>query len=307
MRNKIIITGSKGLIGGCLARRLQLEGYNLVLVDVYSTDDDHHIHMNNLFRWMQWNHEDVEFVFHFGANTDTMEDDPNIFDERNLGYSKSLWYACGRHRIPIIYSSCSSTYGDGNMGFSEDIMPHELKPLTLYGVSKNMFDKFVLQHLHFPPYWYGLKIFNAYGFDERHKGVMASLIYQSIAQIKQFARVKLFRHGLQTRDFIYVEDVVDAIIWMMKNKPASGIYNVGTGKSRSFKEVVKTVFNLLEKEPNIHWMDMPESMRARYQFFTEAETGKLKNAGYKTDFISIEEGIKNYLKQMEKQRIVDHP
>jgi ADP-L-glycero-D-manno-heptose 6-epimerase len=203
-----------------------------------------------------------------------------------------------------VYASSAATYGDGELGYKDDHdLPYKLKPLNLYGRSKNEFDKWVLKEKKQPPFWAGLKFFNVYGPNEYHKERMASVIFHSFNQIKLSGKVKLFKShkpefkdGEQLRDFVYVKDVVDICYWLMNEKPTSGLYNLGTGKARTFKDLVTAIFKSLDKEPVIEFIDTPIDIRDKYQYFTEADMNKLRNEGYKEDFYSLEEGVETYVK-----------
>lgn len=296
--NKIVVTGSSGLIGGALVRSLKELGYDVVTVDSWDNPD---VHLNDLFRWLSVEHEDVSHCIHLGANTNTLETDNDIFKKYNYGYSESLWYRCNRYRIPLIYASSAATYGDGSLGYSDSLHPKDLKPLNLYGHSKNEFDKFVLSHNHIndAPFWAGLKFFNVYGYNESHKGKMASMVYHAYNQVKEKECVRLFKWGNQIRDFIYVQDVVDVMIWMMKTMPESGIYNVGTGCGRTFNGLANSVFDTLNYPLEIDYFDMPEEIKSKYQSYTQADITKLRKAGYIAPFTSLENGVNQYIKQLE--------
>jgi ADP-L-glycero-D-manno-heptose 6-epimerase len=218
-----------------------------------------------------------------------------------------MWEYCTKNNVPIIYASSAATYGNGEFGYDDN---HEviekLVPLNPYGVSKNEFDKFAIKETTTPPNWYGLKFFNVYGPNENHKGRMASVVYHAFHQIKKTGSLKLFRShnpnyqdGEQMRDFIYVFDLVNVIFWLMKEKPSSGIYNLGSGKAETFLELGNAVFKALELEPKIDFIDTPEDIREKYQYFTEANMQKLIKSGYTDIFKNIEEGaidyVKNYL------------
>ena len=297
MADKVVVTGVKGLIGGSLAIELRKLGY-----DVVGVDNGSDIEISDLFRWMQLNHEDIRFIFHMGAETNTLETDDAIFKKYNYGYSESLWYRCARYRIPLIYASSAATYGAGELGYSDSLHPQFLKPLNPYGHSKNEFDKFVLSHNHIndAPFWAGLKFFNVYGYDESHKGKMASMIYQAYNQIKERGRLRLFKYGHQSRDFIYVEDVVNIMIWMMNNKPESGIYNVGTGVARNFIDMANSVFDSINATREIDYFDMPESVKDKYQSYTQADVSKLIKEGYNQPFTSLENGVNQYIQKLEE-------
>jgi ADP-L-glycero-D-manno-heptose 6-epimerase len=233
--------------------------------------------------------------------------DYSIHEHLNLNYSKIMWEYCTKNNVPIIYASSAATYGNGEFGYDDN---HEviekLVPLNPYGVSKNEFDKFAIKETTTPPNWYGLKFFNVYGPNENHKGRMASVVYHAYHQIKKTGSLKLFRShnpnyldGEQMRDFIYVFDLVNVIFWLMKEKPSSGIYNLGSGKAETFLELGNAVFKALELEPKIDFIDTPEDIREKYQYFTEANMQKLIKSGYTDIFKNIEEGaidyVKNYL------------
>jgi ADP-L-glycero-D-manno-heptose 6-epimerase len=206
--------------------------------------------------------------------------------------------------IPLVYASSAATYGSGELGYDDDHqIVHILHPLNAYGVSKNEFDKWVLHQEVRPPFWAGLKFFNVYGPNEYHKGRMASVIFHSFNQIKESGKVKLFRShrpeykdGEQLRDFVYVKDVVKICYWLMGNQPVSGIYNLGTGTARSFNDLVRSTYAGLDMPPVIEYMDMPEDIREKYQYFTEANMKKLRNAGYIDEFYSLEKGVEEYVR-----------
>ena len=225
-------------------------------------------------------------------------------EKLNVEYSKSIWNYCTEKSIPLVYASSAATYGSGELGYKDDhAIVNELQPLNPYGISKNEFDKWALQQTSQPPSWAGLKFFNVYGPNEYHKGRMASMIFHGYNQIKKTGEVKLFKShkpefkdGEQLRDFIYVEDIAKVCYWLMQNNVESGLYNLGTGKARSFKDQITAIFNTLNKEPNIQYIDMPEDIRDKYQYFTEADMSKLINAGYTESFYSLEEGVADYVK-----------
>ncbi len=208
------------------------------------------------------------------------------------------------HRIPLVYASSAATYGAGELGYADSHdLPFELKPLNPYGVSKNEFDKWALKQEDQPPFWAGLKFFNVYGPNEYHKERMASVIFHSFNQIKRDGVVKLFKShrpdfadGQQLRDFVYVKDVLKVCYWLMEHRPASGLYNLGTGKARSFADLVKATFTGLDLPARIEYIDMPEDIRDKYQYFTEAKMEKLRAAGYKNAFYSLEEGVVDYVR-----------
>lgn len=312
----IIITGAAGFIGSCLTGKLNNQGIKeLVLVDDFSKQEKaantaHKafavmVDRRELFDWFRTHHDSVEFVYHIGARTDTTEFDKKVFDELNLNYSKEIWNLCTEYQIPLVYASSAATYGDGSLGYRDDhdLIP-KLQPLNPYGVSKNEFDKWVLKRATSPPYWYGLKFFNVFGPNEYHKGRMASVVFHAFNQIQDTGYAKLFRShnpaykdGEQLRDFIYVKDVVDVCLFLMRHEKDSGIYNLGTGKARTFFDLVTAVFSAIGKKPDIEFIDTPIDIRDKYQYFTEADMQKLHAIGYPKPFTSLETGIREYVQE----------
>jgi ADP-L-glycero-D-manno-heptose 6-epimerase len=313
----ILITGAAGFIASQMAKLLNQKGFKqLYLVDDFSREDKKEnfislqfielIDREHIQSFFERNIQ-IDIVIHLGARTDTTEMDYSIHEHLNLNYSKIMWEYCTKNNVPIIYASSAATYGNGEFGYDDN---HEviekLVPLNPYGVSKNEFDKFAIKETTTPPNWYGLKFFNVYGPNENHKGRMASVVYHAFHQIKKTGSLKLFRShnpnyldGEQMRDFIYVFDLVNVIFWLMKEKPSSGIYNLGSGKAETFLELGNAVFKALELEPKIDFIDTPEDIREKYQYFTEANMQKLIKSGYTDIFKNIEEGaidyVKNYL------------
>ena len=241
---------------------------------------------------------------HIGARTDTTETNWEIFQELNVNYSQRMWENCAYYQIPLIYASSAATYGLGEQGYVDNhAVVDKLKPLNLYGVSKNEFDKWALKQEEEPPFWAGLKFFNVYGPNEYHKNRMASVVYHAFNQIKESGSVRLFKShnenykdGEQLRDFIYVKDLLQLIFFLMKYRPDSGLYNVGTGQARSFYDLVSAVFAAMGKDKKIEFIDTPEDIRDKYQYFTEANMEKLREAGYTKAFTSLEEGVDDYVK-----------
>lgn len=322
LSSNIVITGAAGFIGSCLITFLNEAGYrNLFLVDDFSHEEKEpnfankkfikKIERSVFFDWLRTENQKIEFVFHLGARTDTTEFDYSIHERLNVEYSKKIWKYCFEKQVPLVYASSAATYGAGKFGYKDDenIIP-DLKPLNPYGVSKNEFDKWVLmQKKNCPPKWAGLKFFNVYGPNEYHKARMASVIFHSYNQIKETGFVKLFKShkpefvdGGQLRDFIYVKDVLKICYWFLEcwiKDPQifiTGIYNVGTGKARTFEDLVKATFSALEMPTKIKYIDMPEDIRDTYQYFTEATMSKIYAAGYTTPFYSLEEGVGDYVK-----------
>ena len=256
------------------------------------------------FEWLFQTRPRIDFVFHIGARTDTTEFNYAVHQRLNVEYSKKVWQYCTVHKIPLIYASSAATYGGGEFGYDDNIASiASLHPLNPYGVSKNEFDKWVLHQEDRPPLWIGLKFFNVYGPNEYHKGRMASVIFHSFNQIKRNGVVKLFKShrpdfkdGQQLRDFVYVKDVIKVCYWLMQHQPASGIYNLGTGKARSFDDLVKATFKGLDLDAHIEYIDMPEDIRSTYQYFTEAKMQKLRSVGYMDEFYSLEKGVDDYVR-----------
>lgn len=317
----IVITGAAGFIGSCLTGKLNHKGYkDLILVDDFSRreKENNFIHKaykqlvdrEELFGWLDKHANEVDFVFHLGARTDTTEQDRAVFDHLNLNYSKSVWQLCAGNRIPLIYASSAATYGMGEHGYSDEhhLVP-KLAPLNRYGESKNDFDKWVLAQSSAPPFWAGMRFFNVYGPNEYHKGRMASVIFHAYRQINESGKVRLFRShhpdyadGEQLRDFIFVKDVVDVLFFMMKRGAESGIYNLGTGRARTFLDLVRAVFASMDIPERIEFIDTPEDIREKYQYFTEARMEKLRNIGYDEPFYSLEEGIEEYVEEFLKKK-----
>lgn len=311
----IVVTGAAGFIGSCLVQGLNQLGYeDLILVDDFSNQEKaenwegkrftQKVNRDKFETWLNANHKMVYFIFHIGARTDTTEFDKALFDKLNLNYSKTVWKQCAEYGIPLVYASSGATYGLGELGYSDNhaIVEH-LKPLNPYGDSKNDFDKWALTQDEAPYFWAGLKFFNVYGPNEYHKNRMASVIFHAFNQIKDKGFVKLFRShnpdykdGEQLRDFIYVEDVVDVCLFLMRKKAKSGLYNLGTGRARTFLDLAKATFAALDKVPEIEFIDTPSDIRDKYQYYTQAEMEKLRAQGYEKPFTSLEDGVNDYVK-----------
>ena len=320
-RNSVImVTGAAGFIGSYMVGFLNENGYgNLIIVDEFNDEEKKanyidkkfyaRIEREELFDWLENKPIKIDFIFHLGARTDTTEFDYSILERLNVEYSKKIWNYCSTKKIPLVYASSAATYGGGESGYKDDhSIIEKLKPLNPYGVSKNEFDKWALHQSGLkvqPPFWAGLKFFNVYGPNEYHKARMASVVFHAFNQLKETGTVKLFRShkpgfkdGEQLRDFIHVKDVVSICYWFMQTAGLiPGLYNVGTGKARTFNDLVKSIFNSLGIKPIIEYIDTPADIRDKYQYFTEADMTKLRDAGYKDKFISLEEGIDGYVKK----------
>ena len=331
-KSTIIITGAAGFIGSCMVSYLNQQGFeNLILVDEFNDAEKElnllhkkylvRVEREEFFDWAQREKPVVSFVFHLGARTDTTEFDYAVHQHLNVEYSQKIWNYCTINNIPLVYASSAATYGEGELGYNDDHdLVEQLHPLNPYGISKNEFDKWMLHQEDHPPFWAGLKFFNVYGPNEYHKARMASVIFHSFNQIKENGKVKLFKShkagyedGEQLRDFVYVKDVIEVCYWLMENVSTessgvngeltthnshltSAIYNLGTGVARSFNSLVKSTFAGLDMQPNIEFIDMPEDIRDKYQYFTEANMDKLKAAGYTKDFYSLEKGVDDYVR-----------
>jgi ADP-L-glycero-D-manno-heptose 6-epimerase len=318
----IIVTGAAGFIGSCMVEYLNKQGYeNLILVDDFSFEEKREnwiskkysrvVERKELFSWLKQSAPKIDFIIHLGARTDTTEFDYLVHEKLNVQYSMDIWKYCTEKQIPLIYASSAATYGAGELGYDDNhAVIENLKPLNAYGISKNEFDKWALKQEKHPPFFTGLKFFNIYGPNEYHKGRMASVIWHSFNQIQQNGFVKLFKShregfkdGEQLRDFVYVIDLLKVMYWMMQlmlthewAADKSGIYNLGTGHARSFYALASSTFAGLDIKPDIRFIDMPEDIRDKYQYFTEANMAKLHTAGYTEQFYSLEDGINNYVR-----------
>lgn len=311
----IVVTGAAGFISSCLVGELNKQGYNdIVVVDDFSREDKKDnlagksllakIPRTDFFAWANDFKSEIEFVFHLGARTDTTEFDRQIFDELNVKYSQDMWRFCSDNSIGLVYASSGATYGIGEFGYSDNhAIIEKLVPLNPYGDSKNDFDKWAIRQEKHPPFWAGLKFFNVYGPNEYHKGRMASVIMHAFNQITATGGMKLFashhpdyKDGEQLRDFVYVKDVISVCVFLMQNKPANGLYNLGTGQARTFLDLAKATFKAMGRETEISFVETPLDIRDKYQYFTEAKMDKLQNAGYTKPFSSLEDGVTDYVK-----------
>lgn len=315
----IVVTGARGFIGSNLLKKLNSEGHqNLILVDELKNqakdgnlDDVKYEHLmdRNLFLdWLEENGASVDFVYHLGARTDTTETSKEIFDKLNLNYSKQVWNICTQYQIPIVYASSAATYGNGELGYNDTTSIANLSPLNPYGWSKQSFDLWAEKQEDKPPFWAGLKFFNVYGPNENHKGRMASVIWHAYHQIKETKALKLFQshhpnyeNGGQLRDFVYVKDVIEVCYFFQANQTTSGIFNLGTGKARTFNDLGSAVFKALDLNTNISYIPTPLDIRDKYQYYTQATLNKLRKAGYKRAFSTLEEGIQDYIEILQNQ------
>lgn len=325
--SKILITGAAGFIASRLVNSLNKLGYHqLYLMDDFTVASKKANFENlicidkierNLVESFLKENQSLDAVIHLGARTDTTEMDYSIHEKLNLNFSKILWKYTSEHQIPFIYASSAATYGDGSLGYQDNHeIIQQLQPLNPYGISKNEFDKWAIHESekeNQPNRWYGLKFFNVYGMGESHKGRMASVIFHAYHQIKKTGTMKLFRShradfadGEQKRDFIDVADVLNVIVWLIKNPVTSGLYNLGTGKAETFLSLAEGVFESLNLKPQIQFVDTPEDIREKYQYFTEADMSKLRKAGYSFPFTDLKNGIKKYVQDgLEKNQRFD--
>ncbi len=313
----IVVTGAAGFIASAFVSRLNAANFNdVVVVDNFSVEKKlrnlegkklrEYVDREEFFAWLDAHHEQVEFVFHLGARTDTAEMDPAVFDLLNLNYSKQMWLACCRYQLPLVYASSAATYGDGTLGYTDTdpaLFPL-YRPLNPYGESKNDFDNWALAQTEKPYFWAGLKFFNVYGPNEYHKGRMASVVFHAFQQIQQNGSMTLFRShrpdyvdGGQMRDFVYVKDVVEVCFFLLNHRRDSGIYNLGSGQARTFMDLALNTFDALGRTADIQFKDTPEDIRDKYQYFTQADMHKLQGIGYPHAFTSLEDGIRDYVRQ----------
>lgn len=316
----LILTGAYGFIGARLARTLLEKGQkDLVLVDkpdyrstrscVKGLESLPLIDREKLFDELP-HLKNVTAVLHLGACTDTGNHDQAYMWKMNTDYTRELWQWCAGQKIPLIYASSGATYGRGEEGYSDrhqDIPRY--KPLNVYGKSKHEFDLWALAQKSDPPRWYGLKFFNVYGMDEGHKARMASPVFHGYNEIQKTGKMTLFRShkdgiadGEQKRDFIFMDDIVKLCLFCLEKNPPSGIYNCGTGQARTFLDLSKALFKAVGKEVKIDWVDTPEKFRAGYQYFTQADMGKMRAAGYTDSFLPIEQGVAKYVEWLKSNK-----
>ncbi len=307
----IVVTGGAGFIGSCVVRTLNDRGIDdIVIVDhIASTEKwmnmrnkKYRKYINKMDFLPQLDDIDATAVIHLGACSSTTETDFDYLNVNNVEYTKALWKYCIAHDAQFIYASSAATYGDGSRGFDDKMDIDELMPLNGYGYSKQMFDQWALRQEESPRQYVGLKFFNVYGPNEYFKGTMASMVYHGYKQVRDQGRIRLFKScrpdyqdGMQLRDFVYVKDVCDVIMYFLEHEQYSGIYNVGTGKAQSFLELAKSVFYALGMEPQIAYIEMPEQLREKYQYYTQADIAKLRAAGYTKEFHTIKTGAADYV------------
>jgi ADP-L-glycero-D-manno-heptose 6-epimerase len=310
----IVVTGAAGFIGSAIVWRLNnLGNSNIILADDLGTDEkwknltplkyqDFFLKEDFITRLESKPGIGISAIIHMGANSATTEKDADHLIKNNFEYTKRLAQYCEKNNVRFIYASSAATYGDGSLGFDDSMeMSEKLLPLNMYGYSKNMFDVWSIRHGLYDKI-VGLKYFNVYGPNEYHKGDMRSVVHKAFEQIKDHGSVKLFKShrpdyedGEQKRDFLYVKDAVDMTLFFLNNPDKNGIYNVGTGNARSWNDLVTAIFNAMEKPVNIEYIDMPEHLKEKYQYYTEANNFKIINAGYTLPIRSLEEGVTEYV------------
>jgi ADP-L-glycero-D-manno-heptose 6-epimerase len=316
----IVVTGGAGFIGSNLVAGLEEAGYGPVsVVDELGRGDkwknlrrrelDELVPPEDVFEMLERRHDDVDYVVHMGAITSTTETDADLIAQTNYRLPQALWEWCAHHEVPFLYASSAATYGDGSAGFEDDGTPEALErlvPLNAYGWSKHAFDRWVARRVaegaDAPPQWVGLKFFNVYGPNEWHKGAMMSGVTRAWPAVSQGEPVTLFRShhpdyadGGQLRDFVYVKDCVDVMMWLMENPEVSGLFNLGTGRAQTWLELMGSLHAAVGRELRVEWKDTPEEIRDRYQYFTQAEMGRLRDVGYERPFRSVEEGVADYV------------
>lgn len=308
----LVVTGGAGFIGSCLLKALNQRGYEDILVidNIANTgkwknlrNKKYRTYINKRDFIDRLDKLDVGGIVHLGACSSTTETDFDYLWKNNFEYTKILWNYCTDHQIPFIYASSAATYGDGKRGFDDKIDIDVLRPLNGYGYSKQVFDQWVEhQASEYPRQYVGLKFFNVYGPNEYWKGPMASMVYHGFRQIKESGEIRLFKSynskyedGEQLRDFVYVKDVCDVILWFLCHGNVSGLFNVGTGRAQSFRDLAEAIFGALHMEPNIHYIEMPVSLKDKYQYYTRADITKLRDAGYNREFRNIEHGVIDYV------------
>ncbi len=310
----IIVTGGAGFIGSCMVRTLNDMGRDDLIIVDHIAETEKWMNLRNkkyieyvprenfLTRLEQGDFNTIGGIIHLGACSATTERDFDYLWTNNVEFTKTLWRYATVHQIPFIYASSAATYGDGVQGFDDACDIDILRPLNGYGYSKQVFDQWARKQSNAPAQHVGLKFFNVYGPNEYYKGSMASMVFHGYRQMIESGEIKLFKSenpkfadGGQLRDFVYVKDVCKVIRFFMENPEHSGLFNVGTGRAQSFEELVSAVFVAVGKEPNIKFIDMPEHLKAKYQYYTQAELKKLRSVGYTDEFMDVSAGVKDYV------------
>lgn len=316
----IVVTGGAGFIGSNLVAALEEAGHGpLAVVDELGRKEkwknlrgrelEELVPPEDVFDVLERRHDDVAYLVHLGAVTSTAETDADLVIQTNYRLSQTLWEWCAHREVPFLYASSAATYGDASAGFDDDGSPEALARLTprnAYGWSKHLFDRWVARRVAHgapaPPRWAGLKFFNVYGPNEWHKGPMMSAVTRAWPAASRGEPAVLFRShhpdypdGGQERDFIHVRDCVDVMMWIMEHEEATGLFNVGTGRARTWLDLMGALYGAAGRELAVEWKDTPEELRGGYQYFTQAETTRLRGAGYTRPFTSLEDGVADYV------------
>jgi ADP-L-glycero-D-manno-heptose 6-epimerase len=316
-----VVTGGAGFIGSNIAAAIEERGLGKVVVsdwlgqgdkwrNVAKRDLTNIIPPEDLFEYLGGNEYGIKGVINMGAISSTTETDADLIFRNNFKLSIDLWNWCTSHHVPYIYASSAATYGDGAHGFvdnSDREALAKLRPLNPYGWSKHLFDRRVMRMIDAeeptPPQWVGLKFFNVYGPNEYHKGSMQSVASKVFTDASAGKTATLFKShhpdyadGGQLRDFVWVGDCVDIVLWLLENPHVSGLFNSGTGQARSFHDLVCAVYKAMGKEPDINFVPTPEDIRDKYQYFTQADMSHLRAAGYDKPFTSLEDGVGSYVR-----------
>ena len=320
--NLIVVTGGAGFIGSNLVEEMACRRQLVVVIDDFDNpakwDNIRHPNIHDLvnwseaFDWLDQHAQEISAVYHLGAISATTANNINLLLAKNVHFTNSIWEWCVRYEKPLIYASSAATYGSGELGFSDTMSLQELEalaPLNPYAWSKHIVDlrnaRAAAVGAPQPPAWYGVKFFNVYGPRETHKGEMRSVALKLYETVKTGSHVELFRShrpdfgdGKQLRDFVYVKDCVEVLLWLMQQRPESGIYNIGTGNAESFLEIANAVIAETRPQTDLRFIDMPEAIRERYQYFTQADIAKLRAAGYLTPFRTVAEGVREYVRAL---------
>ncbi|MCC8051378.1 MAG: ADP-glyceromanno-heptose 6-epimerase [Clostridiales bacterium] len=328
----IVVTGGAGFIGSCMVRTLNDKGIDdIIIVDNIASTDKwmnmrnkkyrEYVHKSVFLERLKENvYPDIEAIIHLGACSSTTEKNFDYLWNNNFEYTKTLWKYCGAHDITFLYASSAATYGDGSLGFDDRMDIDKLSPLNGYGYSKQLFDLWVKRVIAneeiiaepSPAHYAGFKFFNVYGPNEYFKGSMASMIFHGYRQIMEHRRIRLFqscradyKDGEQLRDFVYVKDVCDVIWYFLDECKTNGLFNIGTGRAQSFRELAEATFYALGQEPQIEYIPMPEQLREKYQYYTQANIEKLRATGYDKTFCDLKSGAEDYVKEyLEKDFMI---
>jgi len=318
----IVLTGAAGFIGSNLLAKLNNLGErDIILVDAFRRSDKWKNIAKHEFQdivipehadtYLRQSPRPVRAVFHIGANSSTTADDADDVIKKNLKSSMDYWNFCSEKRVPLFYASSAATYGDGSQGFDDEADGRSLRPLNLYGWSKHAFDLWAQRQVlagHSPPHWAGFKFFNVYGPNEYHKNDMMSLVAKNFYKVSNSEPVRLFKSlradfadGHQLRDFVYVRDCCDIIAWFFKGGGRNGLYNIGSGRARSFIDLVNAIGLACKRQARVEFIELPTALADKYQYFTEAKMTKLRMAGYDKSLTSLEQGVYDYVNQFLSQ------